>query len=119
MANLSVTRHQVSLRRRIWTAWHGKVFALLTRIPGLPTARLPGREYASLREHKASIYEGGHRKPFMALWRSRIESGQTSDQIISITDIFATCADLLEISLSQNVAEDSVNFLDCLYGEQQ
>ena len=78
-----------------------------------------GREYAPLRDHKASIYEGGHREPFMARWPGRIGPGQTSDQIISITDIFATCADLLGKTLPQNVAEDSVSFLNCIYGKQE
>ena len=45
-----------------------------------------GREYAPLRDHKASIYEGGHREPFLARWPGRIEAGKTSEQIISITD---------------------------------
>ena len=78
-----------------------------------------GREYAPLRDHKASIYEGGHREPFLARWPGRIKAGQTSEQIISITDIFATCADLLGKSLPENVAEDSVSFLNCLYGKQE
>ena len=78
-----------------------------------------GREYAPLRDHKASIYEGGHREPFLARWPGRIEAGQTSEQIISITDIFATCADLLGKTLPENVAEDSVSFLNCLYGKQE
>ena len=78
-----------------------------------------GREYPPLREHKASIYEGGHREPFLARWPGRINPGTTSNQIISITDIFATCASLLGKSLPENAGEDSVSFLKCLYGKQQ
>jgi arylsulfatase A-like enzyme len=78
-----------------------------------------GREYPPLREHKASIYEGGHREPFLARWPGRIKPGTTSNQIISITDIFATCASLLGKSLPENAGEDSVSFLKCLYGKQQ
>jgi arylsulfatase A len=78
-----------------------------------------GREYAPLRGHKASIYEGGHREPFMARWPGRIEPGISSNQIISITDIFATCADLVGKTLPENAGEDSVSFLDCLYGKQR
>ena len=78
-----------------------------------------GREYPPLREHKASIYEGGHREPFLARWPGRIKPGTTSNQIISITDIFATCASLLGKSLPENVGEDSVSFLKCLYGQQK
>ena len=78
-----------------------------------------GREYPPLREHKASIYEGGHREPFLARWPGKIKPGMSSDQVISITDIFATCADLLGQTLPPNAAEDSVSFLDCLYDRQE
>jgi len=78
-----------------------------------------GREYPPLRDDKGSIYEGGHREPFLARWPGRIKPGTTSDQIISITDIFATCASLLGKSLPENAGEDSVSFLKCLYGQQK
>jgi len=78
-----------------------------------------GRDYPPLRENKASIYEGGHREPFLARWPGKIEAGSINNQIISITDIFATCADLLNKTLPSNTAEDSVSFLGCLYGRQE
>lgn len=77
-----------------------------------------GRTYLPLRDNKGSIYEGGHREPFLARWPGRIKPGTTSDQIISITDIFATCASLLGKALPENAGEDSVSFLKCLYGQQ-
>ena len=78
-----------------------------------------GRTYLPLRDNKGSIYEGGHREPFLARWPGRIKPGTTSDQIISITDIFATCASLIGKSLPENAGEDSVSFLKCLYGQQK
>ena len=78
-----------------------------------------GRTYPPLRDNKGSIYEGGHREPFLARWPGRIKPGTTSDQIISITDIFATCASLLGKALPENAGEDSVSFLKCLYGQQK
>lgn len=78
-----------------------------------------GRTYLPLRDNKGSIYEGGHREPFLARWPGRIKPGTTSDQIISITDIFATCASLLGKALPENAGEDSVCFLKCLYGQQK
>ncbi len=78
-----------------------------------------GRDYPPLRENKASIYEGGHREPFVVKWPGKIEPGSTSDQIISITDIFATCAEIVGKTLPANAAEDSVSFLNCLYGKQE
>ena len=55
----------------------------------------------------------------MARWSGRIEPGLTSDQIISNTDIFATCADIIGKTLPQDVAENSVSFLNCLLGKQE
>jgi len=78
-----------------------------------------GRTYPPLRDNKGSIYEGGHREPFLARWPGKIKPGTTSDQIISITDIFATCASLLGKALPENAGEDSVSFLKCLYGQQK
>ena len=78
-----------------------------------------GRTYLPLRDNKGSIYEGGHREPFLARWPGRIKPGTTNDQIISITDIFATCASLLGKALPENAGEDSVSFLKCLYGQQK
>ena len=78
-----------------------------------------GRTYLPLRDNKGSIYEGGHREPFLARWPGKIKPGTTSDQIISITDIFATCASLLGKALPENAGEDSVSFLKCLYGQQK
>ena len=67
----------------------------------------------------ASIYEGGHCEPFRAVWPGKVEAGSTSDQTVSITDIFATCADIVGASLPDNAGEDSVSFLKCLTGEQE
>ena len=77
-----------------------------------------GRDYPPLRDNKGSIYEGGHREPFLAKWPGRIKPGSTSDQIISITDIFATCSEIIGVPLPDNAGEDSVSFLDCLFGKQ-
>ena len=78
-----------------------------------------GRTYPPLRDNKGSIYEGGHREPFLARWPGRIKPGTTSDQIISITYIFATCASLIGKPLPENTGADSVSFLKCLYGQQK
>lgn len=67
----------------------------------------------------ASIYEGGHCEPFRAVWPGKVEAGSTSDQTVSITDIFATCADIVGAPLPDNAGEDSVSFLKCLTGEQE
>ena len=68
---------------------------------------------------KGNLFEGGLRIPYLVRWPGRIKPGTTSDQIISITDIFATCASLLGKALPENAGEDSVSFLKCLYGQQK
>ena len=74
------------------------------------------RPYKPLREAKSSIYEGGHREPFVARWPGRIKPGAVSHQTICLNDLFATCADILKSKLPGSAAEDSVSILPCLLG---
>ncbi len=66
------------------------------------------------RGHKADIYEGGHRVPFIVHWPEKIAGGRVSEAIICTTDMMATCADLLGDDLPENAAEDSFSFLNIL-----
>jgi arylsulfatase A-like enzyme len=75
------------------------------------------RSYIPLREAKSSIYEGGHREPFVARWPGRIQEGSTYDHTVCLNDFFATCADLLDVPLPSGAAEDSVSLLPCLLGK--
>ena len=65
------------------------------------------------RGHKADIFEGGHRVPFIVRWPEKVQSGK-SDQLLCTTDFFATVADVLNIKLADNMAEDSYSFLPAL-----
>ena len=78
---------------------------------------LRAKTYPPLRDNKGSIYEGGHREPFVARWPGKIAPGTTNDQIISVTDVLATLADILGQELPDNAGEDSVSFLPCLLGK--
>jgi len=69
------------------------------------------------RGHKADIYEGGHRVPFILSWPDKVRSGVKSGEIICTTDLFATLADILDYSLPADAAEDSYSFLPVLIGE--
>ena len=73
---------------------------------------------ANLRGSKADIWDGGHRVPFIVRWPGEIEAGSTSDQTICLTDLFATCAELIEQPLPPESAEDSVSFLPAVRGQQ-
>lgn len=63
------------------------------------------------RGYKADIYEGGHRVPFIAKWPRKIKKGITSAELISTTDLMATCAEITGYRLEDNEAEDSFSML--------
>jgi arylsulfatase A len=42
------------------------------------------------RGHKADIYEGGHRVPFIARWPGQIAGGRTTSALACLTDVYAT-----------------------------
>jgi arylsulfatase A-like enzyme len=74
------------------------------------------RPYAPLRGAKTSIYEGGHREPFLARWPSKIKPGAVCDDIICLNDLMATCAEIVGAKLPDNAGEDSVSILSDLLG---
>ena len=66
------------------------------------------------RGHKADIYEGGHRVPFIVKWPKEIEKGSVSDETICLTDLMATFADIADYDLKDNEGEDSYSLLPIL-----
>ncbi len=60
---------------------------------------------------KGSLSEGGHRVPFIAHWPQAIASGSTSSVMCNVTDLYATCADLLGVDIAPNAGEDSYSML--------
>lgn len=71
-----------------------------------------------LRGQKADIWEGGHRVPFIARWPGHIKAGSTSDEVICLTDLLATIAEVGKVKLPPDAAEDSINFLPALLGQK-
>jgi arylsulfatase A len=69
------------------------------------------------RGHKADIFEGGHHIPFIVRWPAKVKPGTKSDQLLCLTDLMATCADILNVPLPENAGEDSVSFLPALLGQ--
>ena len=78
-----------------------------------------GRPYPPLRAAKSSIYEGGHREPFVTWWPGKIKANTVCQQTICLNDLFATCAEILAVDLPERAAEDSVSILPCLLGQTQ
>ncbi|MEX2119923.1 MAG: arylsulfatase [Pirellulales bacterium] len=68
------------------------------------------------RGHKADIFEGGHRVPFLVRWPARVTGGSTSDRLVCLTDLVATCAEIVGVALPDTAGEDSVSFLPTLLG---
>jgi len=68
-----------------------------------------------LRGHKADLFDGGHRVPFLVRWPARVKPA-VSDQLVCLTDIFATVAEVTGAKLPDDTAEDSFSFLPALIG---
>jgi arylsulfatase A len=68
------------------------------------------------RGYKADIYEGGHRVPFVARWPGHIKPGEENHQVICLTDLLATFADLTETTLKPSEGVDSYSLLPALLG---
>lgn len=66
------------------------------------------------RGHKADIYEGGHRVPFLVHWPEKIAAGGTSEQLICTTDLMATVAEMLGKPLPESAGVDSFSFFPTL-----
>lgn len=75
-----------------------------------------GRAYAPLRASKTSIYEGGHRVPYLARWPGKIKPGSVCDDTICLNDLMATSAEIIGAKLPDNAGEDSVSILPALLG---
>ncbi|MBN2413928.1 arylsulfatase [candidate division KSB1 bacterium] len=71
------------------------------------------------RGQKSDIWDGGHRIPFIARWPERIKSGTVCDELICLTDLYATAASIVGADLPVNAAEDSFNILPALEGRKQ
>jgi len=69
------------------------------------------------RGHKADIYEGGHRVPFIIRWPRVIAAASMTDETVCLSDLLATCADILGAKLPANAGEDSVSNLKVWQGD--
>jgi arylsulfatase A-like enzyme len=76
------------------------------------------RSAGELRGYKGSIYEGGHRVPFIVKWPGKIDAGSTSDELTGQVDLYATLARILGYSLQDTEAPDSYDFSPVLLGQQ-
>jgi arylsulfatase A len=76
-----------------------------------------GLVYPPLRDCKTSIYEGGHRVPYLARWPGVVPAGSTCGQTVCLNDLLATSAAIVGATLPDDAAEDSVSLLPLLKGD--
>lgn len=74
------------------------------------------------RDYKASVYEGGHRVPFVVRWGdgtrrgSRIAPGRVSDELVLVQDWIATLYELTRQDMDVDQAMDSASLWSLLVG---
>ncbi len=66
---------------------------------------------------KAGLQEGGHRVPFFVRWPEKIQPSERCATTIGFTDVLPTLAELLDLSLDSDTAEDGESFYPALTGE--
>ncbi|MDX1947655.1 MAG: arylsulfatase [Pirellulaceae bacterium] len=72
---------------------------------------------APLRGTKGTLYEGGHRVPFLARWPGKIKPSTTSPALLAHLDMPATFAAIAGAKIPAGQCRDSVNALPALVGD--
>lgn len=70
-----------------------------------------------LRGYKTSVYEGGHREPFLVRWPGVVTPGAVCKQLVHQADVLATLAEILGEKLPGTAGEDSFSFAPLLKGQ--
>ncbi len=76
-----------------------------------PSARYRGSKY--------DIWEGGHRMPFFVRWPGKVSPGTTNEELVCLTDLMATCAEITGSEIPENAGEDSFSILPLLLGKEK
>lgn len=102
----------------IFTSDNGGVLIAEGERPEAEAYRAGLRCNGNWRGRKHSIYEGGFRVPFLVRWPGHVPTGTVCDETISLVDMYATIAALIDqpIAADEMVAEDSFNVLPALLG---
>lgn len=85
--------------------------------PQYNTGESGHRAAGPFRGKKNTPFEGGHREPFVARWPGQVPAGATSSQVVCLTDMFATFAELTGAALPESAAEDSFSVLPAFLGQ--
>jgi len=71
----------------------------------------PHPNHGRLRGRKGTVWEGGHRIPFIVSWPGRIPPGTTSSAQISLMDLYSTFAEIVGEPLQSEEAPCSISIL--------
>ncbi|TMM29085.1 arylsulfatase [Polaribacter aestuariivivens] len=72
---------------------------------------------AHLRGRKATLHQGGHTVPFIVQWKNIIKPNTKNNTTISLGDLYATCAELVNAKTDKNQGVDSYSILSLLKGK--
>ena len=73
-----------------------------------PQGHFPSGPY---RGYKSDAWDGGHRIPCIARWPGLIRPGSQSSQLVCLSDLMATCAEIVGDRLPDHAGEDSVSMM--------
>jgi arylsulfatase A-like enzyme len=73
-----------------------------------PQGHFPSGPY---RGYKSDAWDGGHRIPCIARWPGVIEPGSLCDQLVCLSDLIRTCAEIVGKDLPEDAGEDSISML--------
>ncbi len=80
----------------------------------IQAGHLPSGPY---RGHKGDVWEGGHRVPLIVRWPGKVKAKSSSDQLVGLTDLFATMAEVIGKKMPSGGGEDSLSFLSAMKGK--
>lgn len=66
------------------------------------------------RGYKSDAWDGGHRIPCIARWPGVIEPGSECGDLVCLSDLMATCAEIIGADLPDDAGEDSVSMMPLL-----
>jgi arylsulfatase A-like enzyme len=66
---------------------------------------------------KTTLWDGGHRVPFIVRWPAKVRPGSVNNELFCTTDLLATCSDIVGQALPDNAGEDSISMLPALQGK--
>ncbi|MCD6202190.1 MAG: arylsulfatase [Bacteroidales bacterium] len=72
-----------------------------------------------LRGYKASVYEGGHRVPFIVKWPGHVKPGTVSDELILAQDWVAAMYELTGQNMEEDQAMDCSSLLPLITGKRK